>query len=116
MKIIRLTVRECICEEYRSAMTKEDWENEMDYFLHFAPEDSLQYQQYLALKDVTWEQVVAAVEGKDMKYTVVYKNRIYTLSLTDFVSEIMREGAYDNGSVNSWGLNDREEGLEVEEM
>lgn len=116
MKIIRLTVRECLCEEYRSAMTKEDWENEIDYLSHF-PKDALQYRQYLALKDLTWEQVVAAAEGEeDIKYTVVCRHKIYNLSLADCISEIMRERAYDNGSVDSWGLDDREEELEVEEI
>ena len=115
MKIIRLTVKQTVCEEYRSAMTKEDWEWEIDRLSHFS-EDSLQHEQYLALKDLTWEQIVAAVEGEDIIYTVFYKNRIYTLSLTDFVSEMMCDDAYDNGLFQSWRPDDREEELEVEEI
>ncbi len=114
MKTIKMIIREVVCEEYRSEITQEDWENEMDRLSRFA-EETLEYQQYLALKDLTWEQVIAAVDGVDVIYTITYRNRTYRLSLAGFVSEMMRDDAYDMGPVDSWGLDDREEELEVEE-
>lgn len=114
MKTIRMIIREVVCEEYRNEITQEDWENEMDRLSRFA-EETLEYQQYLALKDLSWEQVIAAVDYEDVIYTITYRKRTYRLSLADFVSEMMRDGAYDMGPVDSWGLDDREEELEVGE-
>ena len=112
MKTIRMIIREVVCEEYRSEITQEDWENEMDRLSHL-DEETFGYQQYLALKDLTWEQVIAAVDGADVIYTVSYRSRTYRLSIADFVSEIMRDDAYDRGPCDSWGLDDKEEELEV---
>ena len=114
MKTIKMIIREVVCEEHRGEITQEDWENEMDRLSHL-DEETFEYQQYLALKDLTWEQVIAAVDGADVVYTVSYRSHTYRLSIADFVSEMMRDYAYDNGIFNSWGLNEREEELEVGE-
>ena len=106
--------RELVWDTYEITYTKEDWDTLIEWLS--TKDDEYNKKRYQALKNVSFEQVCAILNGEEedicwdiVTTTVNGHSFIYDESLSDFLKENMREDAWDRGAIYSDSADDSEE-------
>lgn len=116
---IRFTRRELVWEEYQMIYDEEQWNKLMDWLSKLSDPQST--KRYATLKDIPFEEICSMVNGEkpDISWDFPFigwdgKEHTCLESLTDFVTDMMREDAWDAGPWDSFSGDDSEEELVVE--
>lgn len=119
-KVISFRRRELVWEEYGRGWTEKDF-NELKEWLSNRTEDSHCMTRYAAIKDVSFDELCDMFNGKlpEVKWEIQCGNDehswSYHESITDYITELMREEAWDYGTMDSWGVDDSEEEINIYE-
>ena len=119
-KVISFRRKELVWEEYSRDWTEEDFE-ELKEWLSNRTEDPHCATRYAGIKDVSFDELCDMINGKlpavewKMHYDSGEHSWSYSENIVDFVTEIMREDAWDYGTMDSWGADDSEEDINIYE-
>ena len=119
-KVISFRRRELVWEEYGRDCTEEDF-NELKEWLGSRTEDPHCATRYAAIKDISFDELCDMFNGKlpEVTWEIQCGNEehswSYNESVVDYVTELMRDDAYDYGCRDSWGADDSEEEINIYE-
>lgn len=119
-KVISLRRRELVWEEYGRDWTEKDFD-ELKEWLSNRTEDPHCATRYAAIKDVSFDELCDMISGKlpDVEWKIQCgdgeNSWTYRESIVDYITELMREDAWDYGCTDSWGADDSEEDINIYE-
>lgn len=119
-KIISFRRRELVWEEYRREWTAKDFD-ELKNWLGNRTEDPHSVIRYAAMKDISFDELCDMFDGKlpAVGWTLQCGNEnhswSYDESLVDYITDVMREEAWDCGVIECWGADDSEEEINIYE-
>lgn len=115
-KTIKLQRRELVWDVYETEYDAAEWLEILDYLKRSESEDNA--IRYNAFKDLTFDEVcdIFSGEKEDVTYelTSTSTNWTWTESLTEYVSDCMRQDAWDYGAVDSYFADESDEEIHVE--
>lgn len=119
-KVISLRRRELVWDEYCREWNEKDF-NDLKEWLSNRTEDPHCVTRYAAIKDVSFDELCDMFNGKlpavewKIEYNSGEHSWSYSENIVDYVTELMREDAWDYGCVDSWGADDSEEEVNIYE-
>ena len=119
-KVISLRRRELVWEEYHREWTAKDFD-ELKEWISTRTEDPHYATRYAAIKDVSFDELCDMISGKlpDVEWKIQCgdgeNSWVYRESIVDYITELMREDAWDYGCTDSWGADDSEEDVNIYE-
>ena len=120
-KTIKFSRRELVWEYYEAEYSEKDWKEEIDFLKLHATKYSGAFQalneaRYKALKDVSFKTVCEILnrERRDIEWEVSHGDIQYTESLTEYMTEVLRNLSYDCGAVDCEYADDYDESLTIE--
>lgn len=119
-KIISFRRKELIWEEYGQDWTEKDFD-ELKEWLSGRTEDPHYATRYAAIKDVSFDELcdmfndkIPAVEW-EIQYGAEHESWNYHENIVEYVTELMREDAWNAGTRECWGADDSEEEISIYE-
>lgn len=119
-KVISFRRRELVWEEYGRDWTEKDFD-ELKEWLGYRTEDPHCATRYAAIKDISFDELCDMFNGKlpEVTWEIQCGNEehswSYNESVVDYITEFMRDDAYDYGCRDSWGADDSEEEINIYE-
>jgi hypothetical protein len=117
-KVISFRRRELVWEEYDRDWTEQDF-NELKEWLGNHTEDPHCMTRYAAIKDISFDKLCDMFNGKlpEIGWKIQCgegeNSWFYHESIVDYITEIIREEAWDYGCRDSWGADDSEEEINI---
>ena len=113
-KRISFRRRELVWEEYGRDWTEKDFE-ELKEWLGNRTEDPNCAARYAAMKDISFDELCDMFSGKlpavewEIHCGSEAHSWTYNESVVDYITDIMRDEAWDFGVRDSWGADDSDE-------
>ena len=97
MRTITLNRREYVTEYYSINWTEEDYKNLVEYLK--TRTDQHNQTRYNVLKDLSFDDIVSIFD--DEKEDICYSISLYTESVREYITDMMREDCWNSGSYDS---------------